>query len=85
MRYIVFFLIIFWVQGTYAVSYAYITNQGDNSVSVINTNTNKVIQTILNHIDVTIHKKSESNIDLYVRRSFSKHLWDWLKDSSNLI
>ena len=46
MRYIVFFLIIFWVQGTYAVSYAYITNQGDNSVSVINTNTNKIIQTI---------------------------------------
>ena len=46
---------------------------------------NKVVQTILNHIDVTIHKKSESDIDLYVRRSFSKHLWDWLKDSSNLV
>ena len=53
-----------------------------NSVSFGN---NKVVQTILNHIDVTIHKKSESNVDLYVRRSFSKHLWDWLKDSSNLI
>ena len=46
---------------------------------------NKVIQTILNHTDVTIHKKSESDIDLYVRRSFSKHLWDWLKDSSNFV
>jgi len=46
---------------------------------------NKVIQTILNHIDVTIHKKSESNIDLYVRRSFAKHLWDWLKDSASLM
>jgi len=46
---------------------------------------NKVVQTLLNHIDVTIHKKSESNVDLYVRRSFAKHLWDWLKDSSNLI
>ena len=46
---------------------------------------NKVVQTILNHMDVTIHKKSESNVDLYVRRSFAKHLWDWLKDSSNLI
>ena len=45
---------------------------------------NKVVQTILNHIDVTIHKKSESNVDLYVRRSFAKHLWDWLKDSSKL-
>jgi len=46
---------------------------------------NKVIQTILNHIDVTIHKISENNINLYVRRSFAKHLWNWLKDSSNLI
>ena len=46
---------------------------------------NKVIQTILNHIDVTIHKKNESNVDLYVRRSFSKHLWDWLKDSASLV
>ena len=46
---------------------------------------NKVVQTVLNHIDVTIHKKDENNIDLYVRRSFAKHLWNWLKDSSNLI
>ena len=48
-------------------------------------NNNKVVQTILNHIDVTIHKKSESNVDLYVRRSFAKHLWDWLKDSASLV
>ena len=53
-----------------------------NSVSFTN---NKVVQTILNHIDVTIHKISENNINLYVRRSFAKHLWDWLRDSSNLI
>ena len=46
---------------------------------------NKVVQTLLNHTDVTIHKKSRSDVDLYVRRSFAKHLWDWLKDSSNLI
>ncbi len=46
---------------------------------------NKVVQTILNHIDVTIHKKNETNIDLYVRRSFADHLWQWLKDSANLI
>ena len=46
---------------------------------------NKVVQTVLNHMDVTIHKKDENNIDLYVRRSFAKHLWNWLKDSSNLI
>jgi len=46
---------------------------------------NKVVQTILNHIDVTIHKKDENNIDLYVRRSFAKHLWNWLKDSASLM
>ena len=46
---------------------------------------NKVIQTILNHTDVTIHKKNENNVDLYVRRSFANHLWNWLKDSANLI
>ena len=43
---------------------------------------NKVIQTILNHVDVTIHRKTKENVDLYVRRSFSDHLWAWIKDSS---
>jgi len=46
---------------------------------------NKIVQTILNHMDVTIHKKNENNVDLYIRRSFSNHLWNWLKDSANLI
>jgi len=46
---------------------------------------NKVVQTVLNHIDVTIHRKNTSNVDLYVRRSFANHLWNWLKDSANLI
>ena len=46
---------------------------------------NKVIQTILNHVDVTIHKKNEDNVDLYVRRSFANYLWDWLKDSAKLL
>ena len=45
----------------------------------------KVVQTILNHVDVTIHRKSEYDVDLYVRRSFAGYLWDWLKDSANLI
>ncbi len=43
---------------------------------------NKVVQTVLNHVDVTIHQKSESVIDLYVRRSFANYLWDWLKDAT---
>ena len=46
---------------------------------------NKVVQTILNHVDVTIHRKGENDVDLYVRRSFAGHLWDWLKDSAKLI
>ena len=43
---------------------------------------NKVVQTILNHVDVTIHRRSENVLDLYVRRSFAAYLWDWLKDSA---
>ena len=43
---------------------------------------NKVVQTLLNHIDVTIHRKTNEDVDLYVRRSFSDHLWAWIKDSS---
>ena len=50
-----------------------------------NFNDNKVIQTILNYVDVTIHRKSINNVDLYVRRSFAEHLWNWLKDSPSFI
>ena len=46
---------------------------------------NKVVQTILNHVDVTIHRKNENDVDLYVRRSFAGYLWDWLKDSAKLV
>ena len=45
---------------------------------------NYCVQTLLNNIDVTIVKKDNENIDLLVRRSFSEHLWDWIKDSANL-
>jgi len=41
-------------------------------------------QTLLNGIDVTIIKKDNENVDLLVRRSFSEHLWDWIKDSASL-
>jgi len=43
------------------------------------------VQTLLNNIDITIIKKDNENVDLLVRRSFSEHLWDWIKDSANLI
>ena len=44
----------------------------------------KVVQTILNHVDVTIHKKNKDEVDLYVRRSFSEYLWEWIKDAASL-
>ena len=46
---------------------------------------NKVVQTILNNVDVTIHRKTKDDVDLYVRRSFSDHLWAWIKDSTRFI
>ena len=45
---------------------------------------NSSAQTLLNNIDITIIKKNNENIDLLVRRSFSEHLWDWIKDSAKL-
>ena len=45
---------------------------------------NTSAQTLLNNIDITIVKKNNENIELMVRRSFSEHLWDWIKDSANL-
>ena len=44
-----------------------------------------VVQTILNHIDVIIHNKDINNLNLFVRRSFSNHLWSWLNDSARFI
>ena len=46
---------------------------------------NKVVQTILNQVDVTLHRKSKVDVDLYVRRSFSNYLWSWIKDSTRFI
>ena len=40
-------------------------------------------QTIINHIDVIIHHKNNNNINLFVRRSFSEHLWSWINDASS--
>jgi len=40
-------------------------------------------QTILNHIDVIIHHKDSNNVNLFVRRSFSEHLWSWINDSAS--
>jgi len=46
---------------------------------------NSSTQTLLNNIDITLVKKDNENIDLFVRRSFSNHLWAWLCDSARFI
>ena len=40
-------------------------------------------QTILNHIDVILHHKDTNNVNLFVRRSFSEHLWSWINDAAS--
>ena len=43
-------------------------------------NKGSTTQTLLNHIDVIIHHKDDNLVNLFVRRSFSEHLWSWLND-----
>ena len=45
----------------------------------------QVTQTLLNHIDVIIHNKSINDLNIFVRRSFSAHLWSWMNDSARFI
>jgi len=40
-------------------------------------------QTILNNIDVIIHHNDTNNVNLFVRRSFSEHLWSWINDTAS--
>jgi len=44
-----------------------------------------VAQTLLNHIDVIIHNKNINDLNIFVRRSFSAHLWSWMNDSARFI
>ena len=44
-----------------------------------------VAQTLLNHTDVIIHNKNTNDLNLFVRRSFSDHLFYWIKDSGSRI
>ena len=41
-----------------------------------------VVQTIFNHIDVIIHHKNLNDLNLFVRRSFSDHLYSWMNDAA---
>ena len=46
---------------------------------------NVVVQTLLNHIDVILHHQEINDLNLFVRKSFSEHLWLWINDSSRFI
>ena len=46
---------------------------------------NTVVQTLLNHVDVILHHSDTNNVDLFVRKSFSEHLWLWINDSSSFL
>ena len=42
-----------------------------------------VAQTILQKIDVIIQNQSKNEVNLFVRRSFSQHLFSWMSDSAS--
>ena len=42
-----------------------------------------VAQTILAKIDVIIHNQNKNEVNLFVRRSFSQHLFSWMSDSAS--
>jgi len=42
-----------------------------------------VTQTTINHIDVILHNKNINDLNLFVRRSFSNHLWSWINDGAS--
>jgi len=42
-----------------------------------------VTQTILNKIDIIVHNQDKNTVNLFVRRSFSEHLFSWMNDAAS--
>ena len=42
-----------------------------------------VIQTIILKIDIIVHNQNKNEVNLFVRRSFSQHLFSWMNDSAS--
>lgn len=40
----------------------------------------RVVQTMIHHVDVVIHRRSETHFELWVLRSFAESLAEWLLD-----
>jgi sarcosine oxidase subunit gamma len=51
--------------------------------NLFKTKKGSVAQTILAKIDVIIHNQDKSEVNLFVRRSFSQHLFSWMNDSAS--
>ena len=41
-----------------------------------------VVQTILAKTDIIIHNQEKNTVNLFVRRSFSQHLYSWMNDAA---
>ncbi len=42
-----------------------------------------VTQTILTKIDIIVHNQDKDKVNLFVRRSFSEHLFSWMNDAAS--
>tara|TARA_Y100001970_G_scaffold252256_1_gene325896 strand:- start:841 stop:1404 length:564 start_codon:yes stop_codon:yes gene_type:complete len=42
-----------------------------------------VVQTILTKIDIIVHNEDKNVVNLFVRRSFSQHLFSWMNDAAS--
>ena len=42
-----------------------------------------VTQTILNKVDIIVHNQDKNAVNLFVRRSFSQHLFSWMNDAAS--
>ena len=46
-------------------------------------NKGSVVQTVFANIDVIVNHKDTNNLNLFVRRSFSEHLFSWMNDAAS--
>ena len=42
-----------------------------------------VTQTILNKVDIIVHNQDKNIVNLFIRRSFSEHLFSWMSDAAS--
>src|SRR5210317_430969 len=73
------------VQNIYKTKLGAVIDVSDQFV-MINLTRNKkgaTTQTLLAKIDVIIQNKDQNDINVFVRRSFARHLYSWMSDSAS--